>query len=92
MSAGLVAYAWSDDPTADIKEGMEAAAQATYLDDKDPYAHYAFAIASAYGRAPRQGVLAAEKAVTLNRSFALSHAYSTAVRSMPSLRLSTACR
>jgi TolB-like protein len=73
VSAGLVAYAWSDDPEADIKEGMEAASRAIYLDGKDPYAHYAVAIVSAYGRAPRQGVLAAEKAVALNPSFALGH-------------------
>jgi pentatricopeptide repeat protein len=52
---------------------MEAASRAIYLDGKDPYAHYAFAIVSAYGRAPRQGVLAAEKAVALNPSFALGH-------------------
>jgi TolB-like protein len=73
VSAGRVAYAWSDEPEADIKEGMEAASRAIYLDGKDPYAHYAFAIVSAYGRAPRQGVLAAEKAVALNPSFALGH-------------------
>ncbi len=73
VSAGLVAYAWSDDPASAIKEGMEAAARAIYLDGKDPYAHYAFAIVSAYGRAPRQAVLAAEKAVALNPSFALGH-------------------
>lgn len=73
VSAGLIAYAWSDDPKADIKEGMEAASRAIYLDGRDPYAHYAFAIASAYGRAPRQAVLAAEKAVALNPSFALGH-------------------
>jgi TolB-like protein len=73
VSAGLVAYAWSDDPEADIQEGMEAASRAIYLDGKDPYAHYAFAIVSAYGRAPRQGILAAEKAVALNPSFALGH-------------------
>jgi tetratricopeptide (TPR) repeat protein len=52
---------------------MEAASHAIYLDGKDPYAHYAFAIVSAYGRAPRQGILAAEKAVALNPSFALGH-------------------
>ena len=73
VSAGLIAYAWSDDPKADIKEGMEAASRAIYLDGRDPYAHYAFAITSAYGRAPRQAVLAAEKAVALNPSFALGH-------------------
>jgi tetratricopeptide (TPR) repeat protein len=73
VSAGLVAHAWSDDCEADIKEGMEAATRAIYLDGKDPYAHYAFAIVSAYGKAPRQGSLAAEKAVALNSSFALGH-------------------
>lgn len=73
VSAGLVAYGWSDDPATDIKEGMEAGSRAIYLDGRDPYAHYAFAIASAYGRAPRQAVLAAEKAVALNPSFALGH-------------------
>jgi TolB-like protein len=71
--AGLVAYGWSDDPGADIKEGVQAASRAIYLDGKDPYAHYAFAIVSAYGRVPRQGMLAAEKAVALNPSFALGH-------------------
>lgn len=73
VSAGLVAYAWSDDPSLDIKEGMEAATRAIYLDGRDPYSHYAFAIVSAYGRMPRQAVLAAEKAVALNPSFALGH-------------------
>ena len=73
VCAGLVAYEWSDDLPADIKEGMEAASRAIYLDGRDPYAHYAFAIASAYGRVPRQAVLAAEKAVALNPSFALGH-------------------
>jgi TolB-like protein/tetratricopeptide (TPR) repeat protein len=73
VNAGLVAYGWSDDPGADIREGMEAAARAIHLDGRDPYAHYAFAITSAYGRAPRQAVLAAEKAVALNSSFALGH-------------------
>jgi tetratricopeptide (TPR) repeat protein len=73
VSAGLVAYAWSNEPEADIKEGMEAASRAIYLDGKDPYAHYAFAIVSAYGRAPRQGILAAEKAIALNPSVALGH-------------------
>lgn len=73
VSAGLVAYAWSDDPIAVIKEGMEAASRAIYLDGKDPYAHYAFAIASAYGGTPRQAVLAAEKAISLNPGFALGH-------------------
>ena len=40
---------------------MEAASRAIYLDGKDPFAHYAIAIASAYERAPQLAVLAAEK-------------------------------
>src|SRR5262249_34792250 len=55
------------------KEGREVGARAIYLDGRDPYAHYGFAIASAYGRVPHQAVLAAEKAVALNPSFALGH-------------------
>ncbi len=73
VNAGLIAYAWTDDADAVIKEGMEAASRAIYLDGRDPYAHYAFAIASAYGRVPRLAVLAAEKAVSLNSSFALGY-------------------
>jgi TolB-like protein len=73
VSAGIAGYGWSDAPTVDLKEGMQAAAKAIYLDAKDPYAHYAFAIVSAYADAPAQAVLAAEKAIELSPSFALGH-------------------
>lgn len=73
VSAGLVAYSWSDNPGQDIKEGIDAALKAIRLDDKNPYSHYALAICSAYGNAPEQAVLAAEKAVELAPSFALGH-------------------
>ena len=73
VSAGLVAYGWSDEPPRDIKEGLDAALRAIRLDGKNPYSHYALAICSAYGNAPEQAVLAGEKAVELVPSFALGH-------------------
>jgi TolB-like protein/Tfp pilus assembly protein PilF len=73
VSAGIIAYGWSDAPNADSKEGVDAAARAIALDPRDPYAHYAFAIANAYGNAPTVAISAAEKAITLSSSFALGY-------------------
>ncbi|CAN7563930.1 winged helix-turn-helix domain-containing tetratricopeptide repeat protein [Bradyrhizobium sp. LjRoot220] len=71
VSAGIVAYGWSDAPTADSKEAVDAAAHAITLDPRDPYAHYAFAIANAYSSAPLVAISAAEKTIALSSSFAL---------------------
>jgi TolB-like protein/Tfp pilus assembly protein PilF len=73
VNAGIVAYGWSDDPAQDIREGLEAAMKAIHRDEKNPYAHYALAIASAIGNAQEQAILAAEKAVEISPSFALGH-------------------
>jgi TolB-like protein len=73
VSAGLVAYGWSDTPADDITEGLDAALQAIQLDEKNPYSHYALAITSAYANAPEQAVLAAEKAIEVSPSFALGY-------------------
>jgi TolB-like protein len=73
VSAGIVAYGWSGQPTQDIGEGLDAAVKAIRLDDKNPYSHYALAITSAYANAPEQATLAAEKAIELSPSFALGH-------------------
>ena len=73
VSAGIIAYGWSDAPSADSKEGVDAAARAITLDPRDPYAHYAFAIANAYSNAPLVAASAAEKAIALSSSFALGH-------------------
>jgi tetratricopeptide (TPR) repeat protein len=70
---GLVAYEWSDDPAADRREGLDAALRAIYLDEKNPYAHYALAIVSAYSGRLEQTALAAEKSIELSPSFALGH-------------------
>jgi TolB-like protein/Flp pilus assembly protein TadD len=73
VSAGLSAYGWSDTPSGDIREGLDAALKAIQLDEKNPYAHYALAICSACANAPEQAILAAEKAIDISPSFALGH-------------------
>lgn len=73
VSAGLVAYGWSEHPYEDIREGLDAALAAVRLDEKNPYSHYALAICSAYSNAPEQAVLAAERAIEISPSFALGH-------------------
>ena len=73
VSAGIVAYGWSDKPTDDIREGLNAGLMAIRLDERNPYSHYSLAICSAYANAPEQAVLAAEKAVEISPSFALGH-------------------
>jgi TolB-like protein len=73
VNAGLVAYGWSDDPQHDAAEALDAAITAVQIDEKNPYAHYAFAIASMYSGAFDQAARAAEKALELSPSFALGH-------------------
>jgi TolB-like protein len=73
VSAGIIAYGWSDDAIADGREGTNAAVRAVALDPRDPYAHYAFAIVSCYAGSPNTAALAARSAINLNPSFALGH-------------------
>jgi tetratricopeptide (TPR) repeat protein len=73
VSAGLVAYGWSDDPQQDLLEGVDAALNAAQIDEKNPYAHYALAIVSVYAGLLDQAVRAAERALELSPSFALAH-------------------
>jgi len=73
VNAGLVAYGWSDDPESDRAEALDAALSAVQLDEKNPYAHYALAIASTYAGLFDQAVRAAEKALELSPSFALGY-------------------
>jgi pentatricopeptide repeat protein len=69
---GLISYGWSDDPSADLQESLQAALRAIYLDGKNPYAHYALATACIFTSA-EQAILPAEKAGELNPGFALGH-------------------
>jgi TolB-like protein len=73
VSAGIIAYGWSDDVAADGGEGTQAATRAVALDPRDPYAHYSFAIVSCYAGSANTGALAAQSAIDLNPSFALGH-------------------
>jgi TolB-like protein len=73
VNAGLVAYGWSDDPDADLREGRAAALEAVQLDEKNPYAHYALAIVSNYADDFALALRCADKAIELSPSFALGH-------------------
>ncbi|MCK1576987.1 winged helix-turn-helix domain-containing protein [Bradyrhizobium sp. 174] len=73
VSAGLIAYGWTDDASADGREGVAAATRAIVLDPRDPYSHYAFAIAHCYAGSANTAVLAAQSAIGINPSFALGH-------------------
>lgn len=73
VDAGLVAYGWSDNRVADLREGTEAALKAVQLDERNPYAHYSLAIVSAYADQLEQSISAARKAIEISPSFALGH-------------------
>src|SRR5262245_5065834 len=73
VSAGVVAYGWSDNPVADLQEGMEAALKAVQLDERNPYAHYALAIVSVYADRFEQSISATRRAIEISPSFALGH-------------------
>jgi TolB-like protein len=73
VSAGVVPYGWSDNPVADLQEGMEAALNAVQLDERNPYTHYALAIVSVYSERFEQSISAARKAIEISPSFALGH-------------------
>lgn len=72
-TGSLLAYGWSDDPVADLKEGRDAAIMAIKLDDRNPYAHYAMAITSVFSGTLEYAIMAAETAIELSPSFALGY-------------------
>jgi TolB-like protein len=73
VSAGLVAYGWSDNPIADLQEGVEAALKAVQLDERNPYSHYALAMVSVYSDRFEQSIGAARKAIEISPLLALGH-------------------
>jgi tetratricopeptide (TPR) repeat protein len=73
VKAGTVAYGWSEGPVRDQQEGLEAAFRAIYLDERNPYAHYALAIVSNFSNQLEQAIKAARKAIGISPSFALGH-------------------
>jgi len=73
VSAGVVPYGWSDNPTADLQEGTNAALTAIRLDERSVYSHYALAIVSVIAGRFDQSISAARKAIEISPSFALGH-------------------
>jgi tetratricopeptide (TPR) repeat protein len=73
VNGGLLAYGWSNNRAADLREGTEAAVKAVQLDERNPYAHYALAITSVFAGAVERAIRAAETAIELSPSFALGH-------------------
>jgi len=73
VNAGLVAYGWSEDSDADLREGRAAALAAVQLDEKNPYAHYALAIVSNYANDFALALRSGDKAIELTPGFALGH-------------------
>jgi TolB-like protein len=73
VTAGVVPYGWSQNPVADLQEGLEAALKAVQLDERNPYTHYALAIVSVFSERFEQSISAARKAIGISPSFALGH-------------------
>ena len=73
VSAGVVAYGWSENPDAELREGVEAALRAVQLDERNPYAYYSLAIVSVMSEQFNQSISAARKAIEISPSFALGH-------------------
>jgi TolB-like protein len=73
VSAGIVAFGWSDNPESDLREGLQAAHLAIQLDEKNPYSHYALAIISVFSDALEQAIKAGEEAVKISPGFTLGH-------------------
>lgn len=72
-NAGMVFYGWSDNPTADLAEGWQAALRAVRLAEDDPYAHYAVGIVSIVTKRPAQAMEAAQRVIDLSPNFALGY-------------------
>ena len=73
VSAGMVAYAWSDSPQADLREGIDAAVRAIRLDEQNPYGHYGLAVTSIHSDDLERATRAVCRAIDLSPSFALGY-------------------
>lgn len=72
-NAGIVAYGWSENDAADLRDGIAAALRAVELDEVNPYAHYALAIISVFASEFDQAIRAGQRAVEVSPAFALGH-------------------
>src|SRR5262245_33554940 len=64
---------WSTDFDAEQRLAFEAAQRAVELDDKDPYCHYVFSVASRSAGLHQQALAQAQRAIDLNPNFALAY-------------------
>jgi len=71
--AGLAAYGWSSSLETTLRDGMAASLTAAQLDERNPYSHYAVAIAHTIGGEFETAIQAAQRAIALSPSFALGH-------------------
>src|SRR5262249_34653930 len=71
---------WSTDVDAEQRSALEAAQRAVELDDKDPYSHYVFCLASRDARMHQRALAEAQRAIDLNTNFALAYYGLGAVR------------
>jgi TolB-like protein len=73
VSAGVVPYGWAENPEIELQEGVQAALKAVYLDERNPYSHYALAIVSIFSGQLEQAIRTTRKAIEISPSFALGH-------------------
>ncbi|WP_027062167.1 adenylate/guanylate cyclase domain-containing protein [Mesorhizobium loti] len=64
---------WGASPPESMAQAEEAATRAVMLDDNDPWAHWALAIAKLYTRRHDEAVDEVERALVLNPNFAEAH-------------------
>lgn len=64
---------WGASPAESMAQAEEAATRAVTLDDGDPWAHWALAIAKLYTRRHDEAIDEAERALVLNPNFAEAH-------------------
>ena len=64
---------WGASPPESMAQAEEAATRAVTLDDSDPWAHWALAIAKLYTRRHDEAVDEVERALALNPNFAEAH-------------------
>ncbi|MER8374893.1 adenylate/guanylate cyclase domain-containing protein [Mesorhizobium sp. M1406] len=64
---------WGASPPESMAQAEEAATRAVTLDDSDPWAHWALAIAKLYTRRHDEAIDEVERALVLNPNFAEAH-------------------
>ncbi|BAV51169.1 guanylyl cyclase [Mesorhizobium sp. 113-1-2] len=64
---------WGASPPESMAQAEEAATRAVTLDDNDPWAHWALAIARLYTRRHDEAIVEVERALVLNPNFAEAH-------------------